>query len=198
MLPVGFVVARKRERPGGDSASRLQGAVLYREVQKYGWPWPGMLIVLAGALTIGSVVVPFSLGMWQQLVLGKPWGDRPMPDAAFALIGPFAILLSFLPIAVLLMPLRVEVRADGISIQLVGFLRRRVVPRKEIHGAALTHIGPVGWGYRHGRGRAVYRMDGSEGVELELTSGKKIVIGSQRPRSLLDAVQSMLRPEPGR
>jgi hypothetical protein len=38
-------------------------------------------------------------------------------------------------------------------------------------------------------------MDGSEGVELELTSGKKIVIGSQRPRALLDAVQSLLGPE---
>jgi hypothetical protein len=41
-------------------------------------------------------------------------------------------------------------------------------------------------------------MDGSEGVELELTSGKKIVIGSQRPRTLLEAVHSLLRPEPGR
>jgi hypothetical protein len=192
------VVGRKREGLGRGSAVRLEGAVLFREVQRYGWPWPGMLIVLAGALTFGAVVVPFSLGMWQQLVLGKPWGDKPMPDAAFAVIGPFAILLSLLPIAVVLMPLRVEVRADGISIQLVGFLRPRIVPRKEIHGAALTHIGAVGWGYRHAWGRTVYRMDGSEGVELELASGKKIVIGSQRPRSLLVAVHSLLRPEAGR
>jgi len=198
MLPGGFIVARNVPGPGHRSPARLNGALRYHEVQHYGWPWPGMLIVLAGALTIGFVVVPFSLGMWQQLVLGKPWGDKPIPDAAFAVIGPFAILLSFLPIAVLLMPLRVEVRADGIAVHLVGFRRRQVVRREELRGAALTRVGPIGWGYRRGWSRAVYRMDGSEGVELELASGKKIVIGSQRPRALLDAVQSLLGPKPGR
>ncbi len=199
LSPGAFVAIRKAALPGHRSAARLQGTLRFREVQHYGWPWPGMLIALAGALTLGAVVVPFTFGMWQQLVLGKPWGDRPMPDAAFAVIGPFALLLSFLPIAVLLMPLRVEVRADGITIQLVGFLRSRVIPREKLHGAALIHIGPMdGFGCKRHGARLVYRMDGSEGVELELTSGKKITIGSQKPRSLLDAVQSLLRPEPRR
>jgi hypothetical protein len=197
MLPAGFVFTRRGPGPGGRSPAQLHGALRYQEVQSYGWPWPGMFIVLAGALTIGSVVVPFSLGMWQQLVLGKPWGDRPLPDAAFAVIGPFAILLSFLPIAVLLMRLRVEVLADGIAVRLVGLGRRQVILREELRGSALTHIGPMdGFGCKRHGTRLVYRMDGSEGVELDLSSGKKFVLGSQRPHALLDAIRSMREPQP--
>jgi hypothetical protein len=181
-------VAKGRRR----GTPRLEGDLLYREVQTYAWPWPGMLIVLVGLVTFGAVLVPFSHGMWQQLVLGRPWGDRPMPDGMLYVVGPLAILLSLLPFAVLFTRLLVEVRTDGIRLELLSFKGPRVIPPGEVQRAALARIGPVGWGEsRQGR-RLVYRISGSEGVELELTNGKKVVVSSEHPRRLLEAVLAMV------
>jgi hypothetical protein len=197
MLPTGFIVLG-RGGLGRRSAAKLHGERLFHEEQGYGWPWPGMLLVLVGLATALAVIAPFGAGMWQQLVLGKPWGDKPMPDAALYLVGPLAILLSFLPFAVLFTRLLVEVRTDGIRIELVRLRGPRVIAREEVQGVSLTHIGPFGWGESRQWRRVVYRMAGSEGVELELAGGKKVVIGSERPRSLLDAVRSMREGKPQR
>ncbi len=196
MLPTGFIVLGRRGGWGRHKAAKLQGVVLYREDQGYGWPWPGMLLVLVGVVTCAAVIAPFGFGMWQQLVNGQPWGDKPMPDAALYVVGPVAILLSFLPFAALFARLLVEVRADGIRIELVRLRGPHIIARDEVQGVSLTHIGPFGWGESRTLGRLVYRMAGSEGVELELAGGKKVVIGSERPRSLQDAVRSMLEAKP--
>ena len=197
MLPTGGLIAiGRRVGRGRRSAATLQGERLYREEQTYGWPWPGMLLVLVGVATCAAVIGPFGLGMWQQLVLGKPWGDKPIPDAALYLVGPVAILLSFLPLAALFARLLVEVRTDGIRIELVRLRGPRIIAREDVRGASLTHIGPFGWGESRQCRRVVYRMAGSEGVELELAGGKKVVIGSEHPRSLQDALRSMLDGKP--
>ena len=199
MLPRGgVIVAGRHGGLGRRTASKLQGALLYREEQSFGWPWPGMLFVLVGVATFLAVVVPFGLGMWQQLVLGKAWGDKPIPDAALAVVGPLAVLMSLLPLAAVLFGrLRVEVRTDGIRIELVRFRCPQVLRREEVQAATLTRIGPFGgWGAsRHG-GRLVYRVAGSEGVLLELANGGRVLIGSEHPRSLQDALRSMREGKP--
>lgn len=197
LLPGVPIVIGKGRWPGRRRAPRLQGPLLYREVQGYGWPWPGIPLVLAGVSIFAWVAIPFGLGMWQQLALGRPWGDKPMPDGALCLLGPTAILLSLLPLAALLTRLQIEVRVDGIRIEMVRFKGPHVISRDEVRAASLTRIGPFGWGSSRQGNRQVYRMAGSEGVEVELTSGKKVVLGSEYPRRLLDAVRSMIEAGPG-
>jgi hypothetical protein len=170
----------------------LQGELLFREVQTFGWPWPGMLIVVIGLVTAGAVMVPFGLGMWQQLVMGRPWGDKPMPDAMLYVVGPLAILLSLLPFALLFSRLLVEVRTDGMRIELVRFRRPQVIARAEVREARAARIRWSGWGASDTPFRRVYRMAGSDGVEIERTRGKKVVVGSERARALLDAVRRMM------
>ena len=114
-----------------------------------------------------------------------------MPDGMLYVVGPLAILLSLLPFAVLFTRLLVEVRGDGLLIELVRFKGPLVIRREEVRAASLTHIGPLGWGCSRSGGRVVYRMAGSEGVQFELTNGKRVVVASERPRTLLEAVRSM-------
>ena len=173
-------------------AVALQGELLFREVQTFGWPWPGMLIVVIGLVTTGVVIVPFGSGMWQQLVVGRPWGDKPIPDAVLYVVGPLAILLSLLPFAMLFSRLLVEVRTDGLRIELVRFRRPQVIAREEVRETRPARIRWAGWGASDTPFRRVYRMGGSDGVEIELKKGRKVVIGSERPRALLDAVRSMI------
>jgi hypothetical protein len=199
LIPGGVIVVGKRSGVGR-SAPKLQGSLLYREEQTFGWPWPGMFFVLMGVATFLAAVVPFGFGMWQQLVLGKAWGDEPMPDAVLAVIGPLAVVMSLFPLAAVLFGrLRVEVRTDGIRIALLRFRCPQVLRREEVHAATHTRIGPFGgWGAsRHG-GRLVYRVAGSEGVLVELANGGKIVIGSEHPRALQDAIRAMREHERGR
>jgi hypothetical protein len=191
-VPGGLSAVAGRGRPGRRSTAKLEGALLYREVQGCGWPWPGMLVVFVGVLTFGAVLVPFGYGMWQQLVLGRPWGDRPIPDIGLAVVGPLAILLSLLPFAALFSTLVVEVRQGGIRIELVRLRAPHIISCEEVRGAALAHIGPIGWGSsRHG-GRFIYRMAGFEGISIELANGGRVLLGSEHSRSLLDAVRSMI------
>jgi hypothetical protein len=194
VLPTGgFIVVGGRGGWSRRKAAKLEGTVLYREEQAFGWPWPGIFFVLLGAATFLAVLLPFGFGMWRQLVLGKPWGDRPMPSGALAVIGPLAVLLSLLPLAaVLFARLGVEVRTDGMRIELAGFRRPQVLRREEVQAATRTHIGPFGgWGVSHQGRRLVYRMAGTDGVLVELANGHRVVIGSERPRALHEAIRAM-------
>ena len=177
------------------SGTELHGDVLFREEQGYGWPWPGILIVLAGVATLSAVLVPFGYGMWQQLVQGKPWGDKPMSDAAFAVVGPLSMLLSLLPIGVYFSRLRVEVRTDGLRVELWPFLVKRVVSARDVREANLGECGAVGWGARRLGSREYYRMAGPRVVRLVLAHGE-VSIGSAHPHRLLEAVQRMIGASP--
>jgi hypothetical protein len=51
--------------------------VLYTEEQKFDQVW-FRLIILCSSIPL---VVIFGFGIYKQIVLGKPWGDNPAPDA---------------------------------------------------------------------------------------------------------------------
>ena len=53
--------------------------VLYREVQRVVQPWLTVLLVAP----VGIVL----FGLYQQVVLGRPWGNHPVSNRAFLLIA---------------------------------------------------------------------------------------------------------------
>jgi hypothetical protein len=50
-----------------------------------------------------------------------------------------------------------------------------------------------GWGVKYGRAGKAYNVSGNRGVQLKLTSGKGLLIGSQRPEELAQAIQEGMR-----
>ena len=88
--------------------------------------------------------------------------------------------------------LRVAVFDDRIEIHYRPFTRKTIMI-SEIEKAYAREYRPIGeyggWGVRFGfAGGRAYNAYGNRGVQLELKSGKKVLIGSQRAEELAEAI----------
>ncbi len=85
--------------------------------------------------------------------------------------------------------LRTKINQDGISFTFKPFINKpKVFKWENIKEAYVRKYKPIweygGWGIRYGlKGRA-YNMSGNKGLQLILNSGKKILIGTQKPEEL--------------
>jgi len=89
--------------------------------------------------------------------------------------------------------LRVLVLRDRVIIDYRPMLRR-TIKRESIRRVYVRTYRPIreygGWGIRIGwSGGRAYNAYGNRGVQLELTDGRKILIGSQRPEDLAAALE---------
>ncbi len=155
--------------------------VRFREVQRFrqGWIW---------ALLLGILLL-FGYGLFQQLIRGEPWGNRPLSNAGLVVI---TLLLVLFLIWIYQMRLVTEVRDDGLYLQFVWLTRRRRIPFSEIKSFEARTYSPIreygGWGVRYGFNGQAYNVSGNRGVQLEFTDGKRLLIGSQRPVELAQAI----------
>ncbi|MDQ5857935.1 MAG: hypothetical protein M3542_06615 [Acidobacteriota bacterium] len=93
--------------------------------------------------------------------------------------------------ALLLMRLTTTVTPDAISIK-YGLLYRTRVPLSEVARAEAVEYAPIreygGWGIRGSSRRRALNARGNRGVLLTRADGRTLLVGSQRPRELLDAL----------
>ena len=164
-------------------------APLFRERQRFTQPWLwALLLVIAGVAWWGAV---------QQLYLGVPFGNRPAPDWAMALITlVFGVLF---PLFFAALHLTLEVRADEIAYRFFPFhLSFRAIPATEVGRMEACTYHPLtefgGWGIRWGAGGwRAYTTGGDRGVRVYLRDGRKILFGSQNPEGFVAAVQGKQR-----
>ena len=163
--------------------------VKFREEQQFRQPWIWVLLLLSCGLVVGVC----GYGAVQQLVLGKPWGDRPMSDTGIAITTLLSIGLTLALVYLFwVMALVVEVRTDALFVHFRP-LKRRTVNYPEITRVEPCQYQPIrqygGWGIRHGRGGWAYNVSGNRGVKLHLSNGKHLLIGSQRDWELAQAIE---------
>lgn len=163
--------------------------VLYREVQTVRQPWIVVLLVAPVSVVL--------FGLFQQVVLGRPWGNHPVSDRAFLLIAG-----AVCAIAVWFLSLRMitEVRPDVVVIRFPLLWPARRIPLEDIASARTSAYRPVagygGWGIRLNlptRTKA-YTAKGNRGVMFQLADGRHVLVGSQRPEELERAIVSR-RPQ---
>jgi hypothetical protein len=122
----------------------------------------------------------------RQMVFHKPWGKPPMADGGLIFL---TVLLTAVYFRLITVKLVTVLRPDELSVALRGFWRRRRIPLREIRSAelatydAMTEFG--GYGIRSGRRGSAYIARGNQGVELTLTDGHKVLIGSRKSEELL-------------
>lgn len=165
----------------------------FLEVQLFRKTW-----VLALVLPISLLlIILFGYGMIKQLILGQPWGNRPLPDSALAIIGPlwilFGIGLAFLFYSAKLIT---EVRKDRLYIRFFPFTHHEIA-FEDIRHCEVQTYSPIrefgGWGIRYGRRAKAYNVSGNRGVQLELADGKRFLIGSGRPEELARAIEEGMK-----
>ncbi|MFC1940694.1 DUF6141 family protein [Chloroflexota bacterium] len=160
---------------------------LYHEIQHFRQIWLWILILSISAISLW--------GMIQQLFLGKPFGNNPAPDTMLIIIV-FIFGLGF-PYIFYKMNLTTEVRSDGIHYRFFPFhFSFHKIKFEDLFKYEVQTYNPIrdygGWGIRWGSKGKAYNVSGSRGVYLEFSNGKQLLIGSQKPEELVEALDLIL------
>ncbi len=118
-----------------------------------------------------------------------------MSNIALAIVGPgimlFSIGFTYLFYALKLIT---EVRDEGLYIRFFP-LSHRIILFEDIRSCEVRGYRPIkefgGWGIRYGRGGKAYNISGDRGVQLELSEGKPLLIGSQKPEELERSINKL-------
>lgn len=165
--------------------NEAQGHFLFYEEQRFRQPWLWALLGTIALLLVGL----FGYGLYQQLILGKPWGDKPMSDLVLVTVTILAWGVQGTILYLLFsMTLKVGVDTTNIYIHFTPF-SKRVIPLSDIQNCEARTYNPLleygGWGVRSSwRAGMAYNAMGDRGVQLQLKDGKKVLIGSQRSEEL--------------
>lgn len=148
------------------------------------------------ALLFG-VLVPvscwFVFGVLRQLITGEPFGRNLTIDLVLGLLGFVALLMM---VAIIwffcVFKLQTQVTTDAIR---VGFFSQRLlrIGYSRIRACTACTYHPVrdfgGWGNRRSRRGRALTVHGNRGVQLELTDGCRLLIGSQRADELASVIE---------
>jgi hypothetical protein len=176
----------KRGISRGDStdggALEASSARLYQEVQRFR-QW---LFVVP--IAIATVVIWWAF--FKQVVFDDPTGEQPLPTwLAWVLAFVFGLGLPALGWS---MRLITEVRPGLLWVRLSPFRGMRI-STDEIDSAFTREYSAIreygGWGVRAGRSGRAYNAYGDRGVQLVLTDGSRILVGSQRSEELMAALR---------
>lgn len=165
-----------------------KGSILFEEEQQFRqiWLWIVNLISVIPAAIFMIYV------MYQQLLLGQPVGNNPMPNNVLIWFGPLIILLM-LGISLMLWKTKLHVIVDleFLHIRFFPFFKRDI-PLNDILEWKAKVYHPLrdygGWGIRWGFKGKAYNISGNRGVQLVLIKNKKLLIGSQKPDALAQAI----------
>lgn len=162
---------------------KVTNVIIFREEQRFRQWWIWLLVYGIAALQWWGFV--------QQIVLGKPWGNNPGPDWMVWLF--WALFGIGLPVFFHVLKLTIEVTPEQI---VVGYrpLTKRIIPLAQVDRVEARTYRPLreygGYGLRGtGRHRA-YNVSGNQGVELTLSDGRRVMLGSQRAAELALAIDS--------
>ena len=159
---------------------------IFREVQRFSQPL--RLFALVSMAAGGTILA---------IVMAR----RGSEENSVSLLGQMLALIAVLGVGVLFFTVRLEteVRPDGLYVRFFPFhVHYRRFSAADIAQYYARTYRPIleygGWGIRCGRKGRAYNMKGNRGVQLVFTDGKQLLIGSQKPEELVEAIRSVKSP----
>jgi hypothetical protein len=152
--------------------------IVFEEEQRFNQWW--LWLLLLGLL--GSAIY----GMYQQLVLGEPFGSKPMSDNGIVVYFIFSVAMV---VFFRWMRLYTHINKEGVSMIFAPFVTKKIA-WDEIKNMGIVHYGFVGgWGIRpYTTYGTVYNISGAKGLAINLENGNKFLIGSQKNDELLQFI----------
>ncbi|MHC4148062.1 MAG: DUF6141 family protein [Planctomycetota bacterium] len=164
-----------------------QNKITFREVQRFSqWLRVGIAVSMAFAVVLDG----FSL--YEKLIPAR----QIMPIVMLTFCGivlPIAIAILFA-----MLKMETEVRAEGLYVRFFPLhIRYKKFGPEDVSEYYSRVYRPIleygGWGIRCGfKGGRAYNVSGNKGVQLILQNGKRLLIGSQKPDELVEAINSMM------
>lgn len=155
--------------------------ILFKEKQKFTQWWIWAILIGLGILA--------GYGIFKQIFIGELFGDNPMSNSGLIL---FALFILGVICFVWYVSLTTEINDDEIKIRFTPFFSKEF-RWNEIKSAKIINYGFVGYGIRVGSEQGtVYNVKGNKGLAIELNSGEKIVIGTQKETELNTIVKKYM------
>jgi hypothetical protein len=163
---------------------------LFEEKQRYTQWWLWLIISQAAILVIGV----FFHALYVQLVLKEPWGNHPMSDDA--LIA-FSLLMITSMVVMLLVffnaVLEIVIDRSGVTYRYFPLIRKwRRIEREDIlsYEAKTSYL--KGYGIKYDiHGNKTISVKGFSGIDLHMSNGKRLTLGTQLPKEFLNALEKM-------
>ncbi|MGM0478413.1 MAG: hypothetical protein ACQERC_04245 [Bacteroidota bacterium] len=154
--------------------------IVFREEQKFTQWWLWLILI-----SIGSLILT---GLLMQLFLGLPFGNKPMSNAALIAVTFLVILLIGL---LKKTKLKTHIDERRLHIHFYPFFKKKT-SWNEVKKAEVVDYGFVGgWGIRPWtKYGTVFNIRGRKGLAVELTNGKKYLIGTQKEDELRQVVET--------
>ena len=154
----------------------------YTEIQKFNQWWLWILLLAVLGLPV--------YGMYQQMILGEPFGSKPMSDLGLVLffVGTLLIIGLFW-----YLELRTEIDETGIRVRLRP-ISSEVFTWDQIEHVEIVTYGFVGYGLRFSsKYGTVYNTSGNRGLAIKLKSSSRYIIGTQNPEELKKTLLELKR-----
>jgi hypothetical protein len=152
--------------------------VLFKEAQRFSQKWITILIFAPLLITLWGVV--------QQIILGKPFGNNPLPDwiLLLTLLVPVLLIFFFFRLT-----LYTRIDKNGIYYRFAPIHRKeRWIKWSDVKDAYVRKYRPIaeygGWGFRTGRSGKAFNTSGSMGLQIEFNDGKRLLLGTGKPQEI--------------
>jgi hypothetical protein len=146
-----------------------------------------------------AIILTLLYGVYWQLVMGEPWGTQPMSDTGLLImtVTSFAILIVVIW-ALFTVRLETEISQDGIRYQYYPHMWKfKRIPKGEIKSYEVRRLNFFEARRRDYRRSLTGRqqrltISGRDALIITLISGKKIIIGTQKPSQLDKAMRQLM------
>lgn len=161
--------------------------IVFEETQRFKQWWIWVILSAVNGL--------FLFGVFRQVIGGHPFGDKPMSDSGLLIL---TVMMLALTIAFLFFKLETFIKEDGIYVRFFPMhLTFKHYTWDQIKKSYVRTYAPLaefgGWGLRFGLfGKGIaYNVSGNQGLNLEFIDGKKILIGTNKPDEITEALKKI-------
>lgn len=165
----------------------MHDEILFTERQRFKQWWLWLII-----LGINGI---FLFGVFKQVIGGQQSGDKPISNTGLLIATGLTIILT-----ILFVNFRLDtiIKKDGIYVRFFPFhIKFKKYTWNTLTKAYVRQYSPIteygGWGLRlglFGKGKA-YNISGDQGLQLEFTGNKKLLIGTNKADELTKVLKKI-------